>query len=87
LRATDTLVRWGGDEFMIISIETELHTARQLAERLRASLESHSISDIGRITASFGVAQFEADDDFNSFSRRADDRLYVAKTQGRNRVA
>ncbi len=87
LRVTDTLVRWGGDEFMIISVETDLPTAHQLAERLRASIESNPAQDVGKATASFGVAQFDHQDDFNSLTRRADDRLYAAKTQGRNRVA
>jgi diguanylate cyclase (GGDEF)-like protein len=87
LRATDTLARWGGDEFLIICVETDLDTSRQLAERLRRSIEGSPLQGLWNTTASFGVAQFENGDDFNSFTRRVDDRLYVAKTQGKNRVA
>ena len=87
LRASDTLVRWGGDEFLIISVETDLPTALQLAERLRSTIEQYPVQGLWNTTASFGVVQFEPEDDFNSFMRRADDRLYTAKTQGKNRVA
>jgi diguanylate cyclase (GGDEF)-like protein len=87
LRITDTLARWGGDEFIVICVETNLETAHQLAERLRENIERNPVQGLWNATASFGVAEFESDDDFNSFTRRADDRLYVAKTQGKNKVA
>ncbi|MBN1536415.1 MAG: GGDEF domain-containing protein [Anaerolineales bacterium] len=87
LRVSDTLVRWGGDEFLIISIETDLSTSRTLAERLRTTIENCSVQGLWNITASFGVTQFEQDDDYNSLTRRVDEQLYKAKTQGKNRVA
>lgn len=87
LRSSDTLVRWGGDEFLIISVETDLSTAQQLAERLRIHIEHCAVQGLWNTTASFGVAQFDNDDDFNSLTRRADDRLFCAKSQGKNRVA
>lgn len=87
LRASDTLVRWGGDEFIIICVESDLPTALQLAERLRATIDQNPVQGLWNTTASFGVAQFEKEDDFNSLMRRVDDRLYVAKTQGKNQVA
>ncbi len=87
LRITDTLARWGGDEFIVICVETNLETAHQLAERLRGTIERNPVQGLWNTTASFGVAEFEKDDDFTSFTRRADDRLYVAKTQGKNKVA
>jgi diguanylate cyclase (GGDEF)-like protein len=87
LRVTDTLVRWGGDEFLIICVETDLQTAQQIAERLRENIEGNPVQGLWNTTASFGVAEFESDDDLNSFTRRVDDRLYMAKEQGKNRVA
>lgn len=87
LRVTDTLVRWGGDEFMIISVETDLSKARQIAERLRTTIESCAVQGLWNTTASFGVVQFEKEDDFNSLTRRVDDQLFSAKSQGKNRVA
>ena len=87
LRSTDTFVRWGGEEFMIISAETDLSGARQLAERLRKSIENCSVRNMSRLTASFGVTQFTASDNFDSFTQRVDAKLYDAKSTGRNKVA
>jgi diguanylate cyclase (GGDEF)-like protein len=87
LRASDTLTRWGGEEFMIVCVESDIARARLLAERLRAAVERSEIPVAGHITASFGVAQLGDDKDLDVFIRRVDDRLYEAKSAGRNRVA
>jgi diguanylate cyclase (GGDEF)-like protein/PAS domain S-box-containing protein len=86
IRITDTLGRWGGEEFMIICAQSNLNEAVQLAEKLRRSIESYTFQDIGLKTASFGVAAIQIDDDELSLIQRVDIALYKAKDLGRNRV-
>jgi len=86
IRITDTLGRWGGEEFMIICSENTLDDAVHLAEKLRMAIEDFTFADIGRKTASFGVACLQADDDKQGFIQRADNALYKAKKLGRNRT-
>ncbi|MCP4994275.1 MAG: transporter substrate-binding domain-containing protein [Gammaproteobacteria bacterium] len=87
VRATDTLGRWGGEEFMIISPETTLEGGSQLAETLRNKIEGLSFDKAGVQTASFGVAAYRQGEQENTLVSRADKALYRAKHQGRNRVA
>lgn len=86
LRETDYLVRWGGEEFIIIAPETDLKEAEILAERNRKASEEYKYDHIGTITASFGVTQFTKDDNEDTVIKRADEALYEAKRKGRNRV-
>lgn len=90
LRGTDALARYGGDEFVILALETDLAHALQLAERVRNTLEASKVS-IGDhklgVTASFGVAMLRPDDrEPEDVVSRADRALYEAKASGRNRV-
>jgi len=86
LRKSDILGRWGGEEFIILLPDTDLEQAVEVAEELRQSL-SDIESDSYRISASFGVAEFESGDSLDSMLRRADWNLYKAKDEGKNRVA
>ncbi|MCK4705201.1 MAG: GGDEF domain-containing protein, partial [Gammaproteobacteria bacterium] len=90
VRDSDFAGRVGGEEFAVILQETNLTSAQGLIERLRAAVELTNIhiesQDIS-VTASFGIAQFEADnDDFDKLLSRADVALYQAKEGGRNQV-
>ena len=86
IRENDLLARWGGEEFAIVAPDSTLDSAGKLAEKLRADLEDlREVDDIS-ITCSFGVAQFDGDEDVDSLIRRADRALYQAKGEGRNRV-
>lgn len=89
VRSSDILFRYGGEEFAIILNNTGPGGAVLLAERIRQSLEkiecSHNNSVI-RITASMGVAFLEDTDDDERLFKKADDALYQAKLEGRNRV-
>lgn len=87
IRDLDLLARTGGEEFMIIATETGRDGAADLAERLREAVESTSFGIDRSVTASFGVAQLRRGESFASLMQRADERLYWAKRQGRNRVA
>ncbi|MBI5894008.1 MAG: diguanylate cyclase [Deltaproteobacteria bacterium] len=86
IRDIDIFARWGGEEFMIIVPHNEIEGARILAEKLRTIVEGHRITGIGAVTCSFGAAQFNEGDTFDSFIKRTDDALYDAKRSGRNKV-
>jgi len=86
IRKIDYLVRWGGEEFMIISPETNLEKARALAERLRRTIENYGFNKVGKVTVSFGVTEFKKEDTKDTFIMRADKIMYQAKIKGKNRV-
>ena len=86
VRAPDFVGRWGGEEFLIISPETDIGGGFSLAEKLRTRLESTYLGEIGHRTASFGVTAFEDSDDIGAIIARTDAGLYAAKRGGRNRV-
>ncbi|MBV1952156.1 MAG: GGDEF domain-containing protein [Cycloclasticus sp.] len=85
VRTTDTLGRWGGEEFLLICPETEIDAAVQLAEEMRRAVEVQSFATAGHQTISFGVATCGEGDKANDVVKRADDALYQAKNSGRNR--
>jgi len=86
IRETDICGRWGGEEFMIICLNTPLNGAVFLAEKLRTAIEAFSRHTPHQVTMSFGVAEFSSTDTIETLIKRADDALYLAKEQGRNRV-
>ncbi len=85
-RATDVAIRWGGEEFVIIFLETDIDKAMVLAEKLRQIIEEHVFELIGNKTVSIGITQNRKNDIPASITKRADDALYSAKNSGRNRV-
>ncbi len=87
VRDTDMLARWGGEEFMLIAPNTGIEAAARLAEKLRALIECGNFGEVGRITCSFGVAEFRPGDTAEDITARADAAMYRAKQAGRNRVA
>lgn len=90
LRSTDTLARWGGEEFMVLLPETEAKDAILWSNRMRQIIQDKPILDKGEtlyITASFGLAsQTEAALDMDNLLKQADLNLYQAKKAGRNCV-
>lgn len=87
IRESDTLGRWGGEEFLVIAPETDIDGAMILAENIRLKMMNHNFSTIGTVTASFGVSCFQKDDTENTIVDRADKALYKAKENGRNQVS
>ncbi|MFZ5426495.1 MAG: GGDEF domain-containing protein [Thermodesulfobacteriota bacterium] len=85
LRETDTLARWGGEEFAVLMPETGLGEAVFIAGRLRDFLRDFEPVPGVRATASFGVAEL-GDESFEQLAARADKALYRAKREGRDRV-
>lgn len=92
-RSDDLVVRYGGEEFVILMPRTEPHTAHQTAERIRESVEALAIAHGGCgassvVTVSIGVAAMQptlGQEEAILFTT-ADQALYEAKRQGRNRV-
>jgi diguanylate cyclase (GGDEF)-like protein len=89
LRNSDMVFRYGGEEFVILLNGTDGNGAELLAERIRASIESHTIAfgmETLKITASLGVSTLRDNDTLESFVQRADKAMYTAKNRGRNQV-
>jgi diguanylate cyclase (GGDEF)-like protein len=91
IRPYDGVARVGGEEFMVLLPQAALEAARVIAERLRAAIASASFESgmrqLTAVTVSIGVSQFGRDGDtIDAILRVADERMYEAKHQGRNRV-
>ncbi len=89
IRDIDSLARYGGEEFTVILPHTELSSALEVAERLRAKVEESRFSYRGKqfsVTISLGVGEIREDDTLESFIQRVDAALYAAKNAGRNQV-
>lgn len=85
-RSTDTVGRWGGEEFLIIAAGTDSKQCLFLAEKLRAAVQDHDFGLAGQITISLGCARYKYGDTIAHFIVNADNSLYKAKQGGRNRV-
>lgn len=89
VRDGDVVARIGGEEFALLLPGASLPVARAVAERVRQGLAATSFPEPAtsvRVTASFGVALHVPDETPKSLMRRADQALYGAKNEGRNRV-
>ena len=87
-----TPARYGGEEFGVILPDADMVTAKDIAEKIRATVESKKVvkkttgESMGTITLSLGIAQITTDDSLDSLIKRADACLYAAKRSGRNCV-
>ena len=87
LRSTDVFCRVGGEEFVIMMPETSLENALIISERIRSTVEGISSKDVPeKITISMGLVELNSWDNVQSFYKRADEALYKAKENGRNRI-
>lgn len=86
IRQGDLLIRWGGEEFLILLPTTQLEEAGPFAERIRQEVEKEQFKGAGSVTISLGVAQLRKNDSTDALLKRVDNALYLAKQQGRNRV-
>jgi len=86
IHQSHVFVRWGGEEFVLIFPDMRLYQAIEMTERLRKLISEHLFEKSEHVTCSFGVAAFEKDDDLNKVLQRADERLYMAKRSGKNKV-
>jgi diguanylate cyclase (GGDEF)-like protein len=86
VRSSDKLVRWGGEEFLLLCPETGVTHAVSMLDKLRAALAKQEWPHGLRVTSSFGVTSLKPDEDIGAAIKRADGALYLAKANGRNRV-
>ncbi|MCK5728172.1 MAG: GGDEF domain-containing protein [Methylococcales bacterium] len=91
LRSSDTLARFGGEEFIVLLPETHLPKSLAIAENIRKSISRLALKDdennaLPKVTVSLGIGQLTIGDSETSLIKKADDALYKAKNQGRNRV-
>ncbi len=89
IRESDTICRWGGEEFIILLPDCDHEKASELAERIRSVIAHRTISsstDEINITASFGVAQYHNSESSDELINRADQALFQSKRRGRNCV-
>lgn len=88
-RKGDLSARWGGEEFLLLLPGAGRHEARALAERLRESFANHPLSGDGAtvvLRASFGIATLDRHASLDALIKEADDYLYKAKQEGRDRI-
>jgi diguanylate cyclase (GGDEF)-like protein len=89
VREKEVCVRYGGEELLVVLEDAGEARAAEVAERLRAAIETHDWPRLARglaVTISCGVAERAADEPQRAWLERADEALYAAKRAGRNRV-
>ena len=89
IRNIDTLSRWGGEEFLILLPETQIYSARSVAERIRQSILKNVFAYENatfHLTMTFGLATYENDQTIKETIKKADNALYQGKLAGRNRI-
>jgi diguanylate cyclase (GGDEF)-like protein len=88
LRRNDEVFRLGGDEFALLLPARSAEEAYPVAESILSRIAALDLGDVGRVTASVGIASVPAQaPDRDELIRRADGALYWAKQHGKNRVA
>lgn len=86
VRQTDLFVRWGGEEFLLITPQTNSANADVLAEKIRLSVQEARFDEIKKLTVSCGVTEMIDQETAQELMVRADGALYGAKKTGRNKV-
>ncbi|KIF80216.1 GGDEF domain-containing protein [Noviherbaspirillum autotrophicum] len=84
-RSQDRVFRFGGEEFVVLLRSTTLEQARHIFERFRANVEKHEFPQVGKVTVSVGFASISNESPVVILGH-ADQALYYAKENGRNRV-
>ncbi len=88
-RSTDTVARWGGEEFVLLLPETDLPAARVVAEKCRLAVQAQNSAQAQlprAVTMTLGVSLISPDEAIETAIARADAALYDGKARGRNRV-
>ena len=83
IRSTDYLVRYGGDEFIIVTPTTDIKHARMVVEKITAALSNFDFGTEYPIETSVGIAELKDGDTIETLLNRADKALYEDKVKGR----
>ena len=87
IRQTDFTARWGGEEFIIMFVDSDCNDANQMAERVRQTIEAIYFDSLkGNVTISIGLTHVLLDEPYEEAIKRADIGLYKSKKSGRNQV-
>jgi diguanylate cyclase (GGDEF)-like protein len=86
IREGDLLVRWGGEEFLIIAPGIDADDTAEIADSIRIAISRTAIPGCHQVTASFGISQIDSPDKVEDAMNLADQALYAAKEGGRNQV-
>lgn len=89
VRGSDILCRWSGEQFALLLKRCELDQAYKIAEQLRLNVQGHSFTHKNRqapVTISLGVAQWTESESMDELTIRADEAVFLAKSEGRNRA-
>jgi diguanylate cyclase (GGDEF)-like protein/PAS domain S-box-containing protein len=87
VRSGDAVIRWGGEEFMILLMHCNQASAVELAERIRSRVENHRHDKLGQVTISLGLAALQTGESLKQCISRCDTALYQSKHEGRNRLS
>lgn len=86
IRSYDVFARWGGEEFLLLIPNLTEDTILAIAQKLRNVVKNYDFEYVEKITVSIGCAKLKNDDSIETFLNRADEALYMAKANGRDRV-
>ena len=86
LRESDLLARWGGEEFVIVSKQSNLDSAKYLCSRIKKAINDYTFPYCKELSCSFGIAEHQSKENILDCFERADQALYQAKKQGRNQI-
>lgn len=86
VRATDPIVRWGGEEFMVILSACDQSRAIEVAEHMRCCVEREQDTEVGAVTLSLGLAALNKGETLSALITKCDKGLYASKSAGRNRL-
>ena len=86
IRKTDFVFRYGGEEFCILTTNTDGEKALLVAERIRLKIAETDFGIPQQVTASLGVTQYVKPESEEEFIKRSDEALYIAKRTGRNKA-
>jgi diguanylate cyclase (GGDEF)-like protein len=86
VRSNDIIIRWGGEEFVILLHVESLNVLVKIANNIREAIAAEMFENVGKLTCSFGLSGYHKGEDIEKAIKRADEALYEAKESGRNRV-
>lgn len=85
IREDDVFARWGGEEFVIIANGADINSLIELIKKIQNEITKVDFGDISKITASYGLTVYKEHDNETSILKKADEALYIAKNNGRDR--
>lgn len=86
IRESDYLIRWGGEEFIILMNINNINALAKVTEHIRKLVEEHHFEEVDRVTSSFGISLYNEGEEVIDTLERIDKALYKAKDNGRNQV-